>query len=140
VVDQPENRPPLPKDSEDPKESDSSKLRGLPEVSEPDKKPEEPEEPDQLDSIFKLHDQICSRMELAIASLHEIFPLIDQLSEKMAEGDNPEYRLDRRLRVPSLVQTIVAAHSHLGKAARSARLVSAIQKDELNEIRLAPFE
>ena len=103
---------------------------------------EEVEESDDvsLEAVFKLHDQICSKAEAAATSLHEIFPLIEKLSKKTSEGDNLEYRLDRRLRIPLLVQTIVAAHSHLNKAVKSARVVSAIQKDDLAENPRPAFE
>jgi hypothetical protein len=115
-------------------EINKSDLRGIPDTSTKiSEEGEEEGEEDQtdLEAAFKLHDQICSKMEAVILSLHEIFPLIEKFNKKISDGDNPDYRLDRRLRVSNLIQTIVAAHSHLDKAARSARSISAIQRDDL---------
>lgn len=142
MVDQPDS-PSIPTENlEGLEDLEHPDLRGLPDISQPKPPEEEEEEPDQsdLEAAFKLHDQICSKVEEAATLLHDVFPLIEKFSQKISEGDNQEYRLDRRLRVPSLVQTIVAAHSHLGRAARSARAVSAIQKDSLAEDSRPVFE
>jgi hypothetical protein len=93
-----------------------------------------------LEVIFKLHGQICSEVEAVVLALYKIFPIIDQLHNKISEGDYQDYRLDRRLRVSSLIQTVVAAHSHLSKAVRSARLTAIIQKEELDNFRPEIFE
>lgn len=139
MADEPVNQSDLPDvDSDDPKISESS-LRGIPDTKKKKEK-EEPEHQAELDEVFKLHDKICSKVESAVSSLQEILPMIEQLYKKISEGDLSNYRLDRRLRIAPLVQNIVAAHSHLGKSARSARAIVAIQKDEIEEIHFSPFE
>jgi len=130
VADEFENQP-LTEDTS-PEEVDRSDLRGLPDTpSKVSKEEEEEEDQTDLEAAFKLHDQICSKMEAVVSSLYDIFPLIEQFNKKISEGDNQDYRLDRRLRTSNLVRTVVAAHSHLGKAARLARSISAIQKDDI---------
>jgi hypothetical protein len=129
----------LSEDLEEKIEPKSSKFRGILDTSS-NNEPEEESDDTEIEAIFKLHGQICSKVEATAQQLNEIFPLVEQLYEKITTGDIADYRIDRRLRIPSLVQTITVAHSHLNKAARSARLTLAARKNEITEIRPPVFE
>lgn len=124
----------LPEESQD--------FRGIPEVPETveaeGREEDEDEDFGDLDDIFDLYNQICTQMEIASTTLKGTFPLIDRLMSKISSS--PDKRLDRRLRVATIIQTIGAAHSHLSRMARSARMVSKIQQDAINEAVDSPFE
>lgn len=116
-------------------------FRGIPEVpetAEVGRQEDEDEDSDGLDDIFDLYSQICVQMEIASTTLKGTFPLIDRLMSKI--NSSSDRRLDRRLRVAAVVQTIGAAHSHLNRMARSARMVSKIQRDAIDEAADSPFE
>jgi hypothetical protein len=77
-------------------------------------------------------------METASTTLKGIFPLIDRLMGQISSG--PDRRLDRRLRITTIVRTVGVAHSHLSRMARSARVASQIQRNTIDEAVDSPFE